>query len=169
MLSASPHKRILYFARILCHDGSVRSRASGTGLFFNRTVAGRVAFLRGRTSYDIELTAQIVEQVRRFDGRCIGCGLQRDARLSRPYADAGPTARTIRGLIFSGGVVLPVVRDVFLVAADRAQVAPCKADNRYASTGRCLVQRGRGAERISTTSMYRQHFEWDNHGSVDRP
>jgi hypothetical protein len=121
-------------------------------------------------NYDIiELTAQIVEQVRLFDGRCIGCGLQRDARLSRPYADAGPTARTIRGLIFSGGVVLPVVRDVFLVVADRAQVAPCNAGNRYASTGRCLVRRGRGAERISTTSMYRQHFEWENHGPVDRP
>lgn len=121
-------------------------------------------------NYDIvELTAQIVEQVRRFDGRCIGCGLQHDARLSRPYADAGPTARTICGLISSCGAVLPVVRAVFLVAADRAQVAPCNADNRYASTGRCLVQRGRGAERISATSMYRQHFEWENHGPVDRP
>ena len=93
---------------------------------------------------------------------------QRDARLSGPYADAGPTARTIRGLIFSCEVVLPVVRAVFLVAADRAQVAPCNAGNRYESTGKCLVRRGRGAETISTTSMHRHHFERDDHGSVDR-
>ena len=101
--------------------------------------------------------------------RCIGGGLQRDARLSRLYADAEPTARTIRGLIFFWRVLIAGAQASFLGVADRAQVAPCNADNRYASTGRCLVRRGRGAEMISTTSMYRQHFEWDNHGSVDRP
>jgi hypothetical protein len=101
--------------------------------------------------------------------RCIGCGLQHDTRRSRSHSYAGLTVRTIRGLIFFCRVVLPVVRAVFLVVADQAQGAPCNVDNRYASTGSCLVQCGRGAERISTTSMYRQHFEWDNHGSVDRP
>ena len=73
----------------------------------------------------------------------------RATRRSRSHSDAGPTARTIRGLIFSWRASIAVARASFLLVADRARVVPCNADigMRQMVCASCNVIAAQGSQR----------------------